>query len=171
MGRITYKAFGKKIQNPGAVITAQTFLWARREDGKHLAVKSINKALEMNRFTKVAPNKHIHLLMIRYNIFRRLSSLVRNVLTTRWSLWEGNFCTSKAVSHNLTSYKNNKSRCFALQVALSHLNHFCCVKLKRHEDGNSISFILLMRENQPTIDRFDFSNKAVMIEIMIFWAF
>ena len=26
MGQITYKAFGKKIQNPGAVITAQTFL-------------------------------------------------------------------------------------------------------------------------------------------------
>ena len=124
MGRITYKAFGKKIQNPGAVITAQTFLWAWRGDGKHLAVKSINKALEMNRFTKVALN----LLMIRYNIFRRLSSLVRNVLTTRWSLWEGNFCTSKAVSHNLTSYKNNKSRCFALQVALSHLAQWFYLK-------------------------------------------
>ena len=26
MGQITYKAFGKKMQNPGAVITAQTFL-------------------------------------------------------------------------------------------------------------------------------------------------
>jgi hypothetical protein len=25
MGQITYKAFGKKIQNPGAVITALTF--------------------------------------------------------------------------------------------------------------------------------------------------
>ena len=95
MSQITYKAFGKKIQNPGAVITAQTFLWAWREDGKHLAVKSINKALEMVIFTKVAPNKQIHLLMIRYNIFRRLSSLVRNVLTTRWSLSEGNFAQVK----------------------------------------------------------------------------
>ena len=81
----------------------------------------------MNRFSKFAPNKQIHLPMIRYNIFRRLSSLVRNVLTTRWSLLEGNFCTSKAVSHNLTSYKNNKSKCFALQVALSHLDHFLSV--------------------------------------------
>ena len=26
MGQITYKAFGKKFQKPGAVITAQTFL-------------------------------------------------------------------------------------------------------------------------------------------------
>ena len=49
----------------------------------------------MNRFTKVAPDKQIHLLMIRYNIFRRLSSLVRNVLTTRWSLSEGNFAQIK----------------------------------------------------------------------------
>ena len=94
----------------------------------------------MNRFTKVAPDKQIHLLMIRYNILRRLSSLVRNVLTTRWSLLEGNFCISKAVSHNLTSYKNNKSRCFALQVALSHLDHFLSVvRRKKH---NTEVFIL-----------------------------
>ena len=39
MGQITYKAFGKKFQNPGAVITALTFLWAWREDGNHLAVE------------------------------------------------------------------------------------------------------------------------------------
>ena len=81
----------------------------------------------MNRFTKVAPDKQIHLLMIKYNIFRRLSSIVRNVLTTRWSLLQGNFCTSKAVSHNLTSYKNNISRCFALQVAFCYLDHFSSV--------------------------------------------
>ena len=39
MGQITYKAFGKKFQNPGAVITALTFLWAWREDGNHLAIE------------------------------------------------------------------------------------------------------------------------------------
>ena len=123
MGRITYKAFGKKIQNPGAVITAQTFLWAWREDGKHLAVKSINKALEMNRFIKVASD----LLMITYKIFRKLSSLAANVSCFDHQmdiLWEGNFYNSEAVSHNLTFYENNKSKCFALQVALSHLDHF-----------------------------------------------
>ena len=127
MGRITYKAFGKQEQKQEQyVITAQTFLWAWREDGKHLAVKSINKALEMNKFIKVASD----LLMITYNIFRKLSSLAANVSCFYHQmdiLWEGNFYNSEAVSHNLTFYENNKSKCFALQVALSHLDHFLSV--------------------------------------------
>ena len=44
MGPITYKAFGKKFQKPGAVITAQTFLWAWREDGNHLAVQQYQQS-------------------------------------------------------------------------------------------------------------------------------
>ena len=44
MGQITYKAFGKKFQNPGAVITALTFLWAWREDGNHLAIEQYKQS-------------------------------------------------------------------------------------------------------------------------------
>ena len=55
MGCITYKAFGKKFQKPGAVTTAQTFLLAGKEDETALLFNSMCKALEMNRFTKVAP--------------------------------------------------------------------------------------------------------------------
>ena len=56
MGQITYKAFGKKIQKPGAVIAVQTFLWAWGEDGNHLAVHQFKQSLEMNRLTTVAPS-------------------------------------------------------------------------------------------------------------------
>ena len=44
MGQITYKAFGKKFQNPGAVITALTFLWAWREDGNHHAIEQYKQS-------------------------------------------------------------------------------------------------------------------------------
>ena len=80
----------------------------------------------MNKFIKVASD----LLMITYNIFRKLSSLAANVSCFDHQmdiLWEGNFYNSEAVSHNLTFYENNKSKCFALQVALNQLDHFLSV--------------------------------------------
>ena len=70
------------------------------------------------------PELHLHLLIRDIIFFKGLSSLGLPYLTTRWCFWEGNFHTSKALSHNLTSYKNNKSSSFALQVALRHLIHF-----------------------------------------------
>ena len=90
-----------------------------------LLLSSINKAVEMNISTRIA----LSLAFVGNHISERIVISSLPYLNTRWSFWEGNFYTIRAVSHNLISYKNNKSSFFDFQVALSHLNHFCCVQV------------------------------------------
>ena len=54
MGQITYKAFSKKFQNPGAVITALTSSELEGRMVTTLLLSSINKAVEMNISARIA---------------------------------------------------------------------------------------------------------------------
>ena len=85
-----------------------------------LLLSSINKAVEMNISTKIA----LSLAFVGNHISERIVISSLPYLNTRWSFWEGNFYTTRAVSHNLISFQNDKSSFFDLQVAFSAPSRF-----------------------------------------------
>ena len=87
-----------------------------------LLLKSINKALEMSILIRGWP-LYLNICHILKKLVLILVSNVWKCLDTRWLMWEGNFCRSKALSVNFIFYQTYKSRCYALQATLSHLSH------------------------------------------------